>query len=149
EDLARKLGVSRRALYEWRRLGRAKRGRVGRPPGILDRATLDLLDDILRTLGPDIGVPTLRSFIPQAPRAPLERHLRAYRLHHRRRRRARLHLLSWHRPGAVWAVDLSQPPKPVDGWGRMVLAVRDLASGYAIAWTALPRGSADEVARAV
>lgn len=31
----------------------------------------------------------------------------------------------------------------------MVLAVRDLASGYTIAWTALPCGSAKEVARAL
>jgi hypothetical protein len=31
----------------------------------------------------------------------------------------------------------------------MVLAVRDLASGYSIAWSALPSGSAEEVTRAV
>lgn len=91
----------------------------------------------------------MRGFIPDAPRAPLERFLRQYRLRHRRRRRVRLHVLAWRRAGSVWAVDLAQPPKPVDGRGRMVLSVRDLASGYSVAWTALPSGSAEHVTRAV
>jgi hypothetical protein len=51
----------------------------------------------------------------------------------------------------VWAVDLADPPSFVDGWGRAVLAVRDLASGHTVAWVPLQRGSgrpvADELAR--
>jgi transposase InsO family protein len=85
--------------------------------------------------------------MPDVSRGPLERQLRQYRLGHRRRRRARLYRLHWLKPGSVWAVDLAEPPEPVNGGDRMVLAVRDLASRYTIAWLALPRGSAREVSR--
>jgi transposase InsO family protein len=49
----------------------------------------------------------------------------------------------------VWAADLTKPPNPIDGIYRFVLSVRDLSSGYSIAWAALPRGSATEVAQAL
>jgi transposase InsO family protein len=100
-------------------------------------------------VGPDIGLPTLRAMIPGASRSPLERHLREYRLRHRRRRRAHLHRLTWHRSGSVWAVDLADPPELVDSSGRAILAVRDLASRYTLAWIPLPRGSARHVAVAM
>lgn len=112
---------------------------------MLDPTTSDLVEDLLRTVGPDIGMPTLRAFLPWAPRGPLERQLRKYRLGHRRRRRARLYQLHWLKPGSVWAVDLADPPAPVEGGGRVVLAVRDLASRYTIAWIPLPCGTAQEV----
>jgi transposase InsO family protein len=108
-----------------------------------------LLEDLLRTLGPDIGIPAFRALLPWAPRGAMERFLRAYRLAHRRRRRARLYSLRWTRPGTVWAADLTQPPKPVDGIYRFVLSVRDLASGFSLAWSPLPRGSAADVAEAL
>lgn len=102
-------------------------------------------------MGPDVGLPTLRAMIPWAGRAPLRRKLRSYRKEHRRRRRARLFRLTWHQAGSVWAVDLADPPSFVDGVGRVVLAVRDLASGHMVAWAPLERGSgkavADELAR--
>lgn len=103
----------------------------------------------MRSVGPDIGVPTLRSMMPGVARGPLERELRRYRLGHRKRRRAHLHQLTWHKPGSVWAVDLADPPEPVDGNGRVVLAVRDLPSRYTVAWKSLPRGTAAEVSRAI
>jgi hypothetical protein len=122
---------------------------MGRPVGTLDPHTCELVDDILRTVGPDVGMPTLRGFMPWVARSSLERHLRKYRLGHRRRRRARLYQLSWKQPGSVWAIDLAEPPGPVEGGGRTILAVRDLASRYTIAWVALPRGTAQEVSRAM
>ena len=42
--------------------------------------------------------------------------------------------LSWNRPGAVWAIDHSQPPRPVDGCYDKILAIRDLTSGMQLAW---------------
>lgn len=99
--------------------------------------------------GPDIGIPTLRAMMPEAPRGALERHLREYRLGHRRRRRARLYQVTWPRPGSVWAVDLADPPSLVDGTGRCLLAVRDLASRYSIAWISLPRGNAPSISLAL
>lgn len=94
-------------------------------------------------------MPTLRAFMPWVGRGSLERHLRGYRLGHRRRRRARLYQLSWLRPGSVWAIDLADPPEPVEGGGRVMLAVRDLASRYTIAWIPLPRGTDQDVTRAM
>ena len=43
--------------------------------------------------------------------------------------------LHWHRPGSVWAIDHSQPPRPIDGCYPQILAIRDLASGMQLAWT--------------
>lgn len=106
--------------------------------------TRELVDDVLRAFGPDVGVPTLRALVPWAARSALQRHLHLYRLAHRRRRRARLHQLFWRRPGAVWAADLAEAPG-----GRPILAVRDLASRCTLAWTALASGTAGEVGRAL
>jgi transposase InsO family protein len=52
--------------------------------------------------------------------------------------------LHWQRPGAVWAMDHSQPPRPIDGYYKEVFAVRDLASGMQLAWTPVADASADE-----
>lgn len=105
------------------------------------------MGELLQSIGPDVGIPTLRAMMPVVSRGALERELRRYRLGHRRRRRARLYQLRWLKPGSVWAIDLADPPRPVNGSGRAVLAVRDLASRYTVAWVELPRGSAKEVAR--
>lgn len=122
---------------------------MGRPLGVMEGRLRAFVDDLLEKVGPDIGIPTLRAMIPEVSRGPLERHLRQYRLGHRRRRRARLYQVAWHRPGSVWAVDLADPPELVDGTGRAILAVRDLASRYTLAWVALPRGTATHVALAL
>ncbi len=115
----------------------------------MDPATEEFLDELLQSVGPDIGIPTLRGLLPEAARGALERRLREYRLGHRRRRRARLYQLTWRHPGAVWAVDLADALEPVDGVGRVVLSVRDLASRYTVAWISLPRGSSREVSVAI
>lgn len=111
----------------------------------MDPATGEFLDELLQSVGPDIGIPTLRGFLPEAARGALERRLREYRLGHRQRRRARLYQLTWRHPGAVWAIDLADVVEPVDSLGRVVLSVRDLASRYTVAWISLPRGSSREV----
>jgi transposase InsO family protein len=108
-----------------------------------------LVDELLGAVGPDLGSPTLRAFMPWVPRGSLERHLRCYRLAHRRRRKARLHQLRWKEPGFVWAIDLAHPPEAVEVGGREVLAVRDLSSRFTIAWVPLPTGSAESVASAL
>ena len=40
-----------------------------------------------------------------------------------------LHVLRWHKPGTVWAIDFFDAPLPVDGIFPYVFVVRDLASG--------------------
>lgn len=146
------MGITRRTLHAWRercRRGMASTENLGRPLQTLDSETDELLDDLLRSVGPDIGIPTLQAFLPWASRAPLERTLLDYRRRHRRRRRSRLYRLTWESAGSVWAIDLADPPRPVDGVGHAVLAVRDLGSRHTLAWIPLARGTAEETAQAV
>ena len=145
--LERRTGFRRKTLGLLRKGGLPRR--IGRPISVLDEETLDLLDDLLRSMGPDVGLPALRELLPGTSRAALERHLRGYRKAHRGRRSSILYSLSWTRPGSVWAADLSHPPRRLDGGARALLAVRDLASGYTVAWCALPRGSGEEVETAM
>jgi transposase InsO family protein len=67
-------------------------------------------------------------------RREVEDLLRRYRRALRRRRRRLSRVLHWSRPGAVWAVDFSEPPLPIEGRYPRLLAVRDLASGYQLLW---------------
>jgi transposase InsO family protein len=39
-----------------------------------------------------------------------------------------VHMLHWKRAGAVWAIDFTEPPAPVDGIYPYIFTVRDLAS---------------------
>jgi transposase InsO family protein len=64
----------------------------------------------------------------------LEDLLVRYRRVWRRRYVQRGFRLSWHQAGSVWAMDHSQALHPIDGIYPYLLAVRDLASGYQLAW---------------
>jgi hypothetical protein len=71
------------------------------------------------------------------PRAELADLRARYHRVLRRRYHALGYALHWLRPGRVWAVDFAQPDA-ADGdapWtGGGLVAVRDLASGYQLAW---------------
>jgi len=82
--------------------------------------------------GPTVSVATLQAWCPTASRRAIAAWIRA----DRRRQRAGLHIVQWHRPGRVWAMDFSEAPQPIDGAYRYLLHVRDLASQYQLA--ALP-----------
>lgn len=82
--------------------------------------------------GPAASVATLQSWCPTASRRAIGRWLRE----DRRRRRAGLQIVRWHRPGRVWAMDFSDAPHQIEGQYRYLLHVRDLASHYHLA--ALP-----------
>jgi transposase InsO family protein len=61
-----------------------------------------------------------------------------YRRLWRRRQKQTIHVLHWTMPGRVWAVDFHGPRPAVDGLYPHLLAVRDLASGYQLAWLPVP-----------
>jgi transposase InsO family protein len=75
-------------------------------------------------------------------RAELSRMVKRYRRVCRRRDADEASRLTWHRPGAVWAMDFLKPPAPVDGVAPCVLAVRDVASGYQLLWEAFTEETA-------
>jgi transposase InsO family protein len=56
-------------------------------------------------------------------------------------------VLEWRRPGAVWAMDHTEPPEPVDGSHRAIFSVRDLASGAQLVWKEEIGPNASEVVR--
>jgi transposase InsO family protein len=53
--------------------------------------------------------------------------------------------LTWHHAGRVWARDFTQPLHPIDGTFPYVLAIRDLASHYQLAWCPVRGETADDV----
>lgn len=74
----------------------------------------------------------LQRWCPTASRRSLQTWLRDYRAAQRRR----LAVVTWTRAARVWAMDVSEPPRPIDGCYRYLVHVRDLASHYHLA--ALP-----------
>jgi transposase InsO family protein len=98
---------------------------------------------LLGLLGPAAGLPTLLAFCPDMARREIQDMMRRYRRVWKRRHRMLVRMLHWHRIGAVWAADFAEPPLAVDGCYSRLLAVRDLASGFQLAWLPV----ADESAR--
>ena len=99
---------------------------------------------VLEETGPALGLPTLRTCFPEVPRCILADLLGDYRRMYQSEHRLVVEALQWTRPGLVWAIDHTQPPRPIDGIYSQVLAVRDLASGLQLAWTAVSDATADE-----
>lgn len=145
--VARRLGLRPRTLNHW--LSQSRSGELqvrlrGRPP---EEPTLATAHTVLRTIdreGGSVGLPTLRSVLPGVSRSVVLDLREDYRRWHRGRFQTVTHELTWHQPGAVWAIDHAEPSLPVDGICRAILAVRDLASGYQLAWLPVP----DQTAKA-
>lgn len=136
-EAAVRLGIAPRTLERWRTQWQHQRLRTpsrGRPRQRSDRQLRNRLLTQIDVLGPRVGVPTLQALCPEMPRAELREVLGRYRQLCKRRRRLLARTLHWQRPGTVWAIDFTQPPRPVEGCFRRVLAGRDLASGYQLLW---------------
>ena len=117
----------------------------GRPPVVSQRAERnDVFRFLQQVTGPAVGLPALRWLFPALSRVVLACLLLRFRRVWRWRHIERGYRLTWHRPGAVWAIDHSEPRHPVDGLYPYLLAVRDLASGYQLAWTGVRTVGADE-----
>jgi transposase InsO family protein len=151
------LQLAPRTLRYWTERGAGPLGLapLGRP---LTCAPLPVRQQILadlQLLGPGVGVPTLAQHFPGVARAELADLLACFRAVCRRRDRQPARVLHWQTPGRVWAVDFTEPSRygaaavlpPVAGCYPYVLAVRDLASGYLLAWQPVPCLTA-EVTRA-
>ncbi len=99
---------------------------------------------LLEECGPRLGVPTLRTYCHKTPRCVLTDLVREYRRQFQDQHRQMVETLHWKHPGAVWAIDHSEPPRPIDGHYTQILAVRDLASGLQFAWTPVADATAAE-----
>ena len=136
------LGMSPRTLRYWKNRHTkddAKGGPEvqyrGRKPVSCD---VESRNEVIRFLhnvaGPAVGIPALRALFRSMPRVILEDVLRRYRHFWRRRYREDGFELTWHQAGAVWAMDFSEAPHPIDGIHPYIFAVRDLASHQQLAW---------------
>jgi transposase InsO family protein len=131
-DAADKLNMQSGTLGGWQRRWKDNHLHAepaGRPAIASDRDTRNLIVALFYIAGPGIGMPALRGFFPELPKGELEDMLRRYRQVHLSRNKVLLHVLRWHKPGTVWAIDFFDAPLPVDGIYRYVFVVRDLASG--------------------
>jgi len=146
EDIARRLGVAVSTLRHWQirwRKDRLQAHPRGRPARRSSRDVRARALALVWLLGPGVGVPTLQAVCPSMARRELQDLLRRYRRVWRLRSRQLAPVLHWKRAGTVWAMDFAEPPAPVDGVYRQLLAVRDLASGYQLLW--LPTEDANAV----
>jgi transposase InsO family protein len=138
-----------RTLRHWRRRekldGLAAHPR-GRPPAACDVPTRnELIGFLHHVTGPAVGLPALQALFTDVPVGILENLLWRYRRVWRRRYRRQGYRLTWHVPGAVWAMDFSDAPYLIDGVYMYLFAVRDLASHYQIAWIPVPDLRAETV----
>jgi transposase InsO family protein len=154
------LHVSPHTLRAWdlaSRSGLLGLGPLGRPAM---RSALPVRQAILgymKLTGPGIGVPTLQEHFPEVPRAELTDLLERYRSVCRVRHRRSARVLHWQTPGGVWAADFTEPSRwglspslpPIAGQYPYVLAVRDLASGFMLAWEPLPALTAEVTVEAL
>jgi len=138
-NVARAVGVSPRTLRHWR--SEWKRDRLsprmrGRRAVKLDLKTRISILEVLKLMGPRVGMPTLQPIFPDVPRSALQNMLDRFRDGRIRIEERRSWLLEWTRPGTVWAMDHNdQTGSPIEGRYPFAFASRDLASNEQIDWT--------------
>jgi transposase InsO family protein len=132
---AERLGLDPSTLGTWRHRWTEDRLEPqvrGRPVDRLDRDQMWDLLAIFGLMGPQVGLPTLRSLRPDIARSAIVELQRRCRDIYRRRKAWIVHMLRWTRAGAVWAIDFTDPPGTIEGLYTKLLVVRDLASGYVL-----------------
>lgn len=90
--------------------------------------------DFMRCVGPGVGTAAVQANFPDLARREAGNLRDRFRRHWRLENRRLIHVLHWHRPRAVWAMDHAEPPHAIDDRWPYLLAVRDLASGCQLAW---------------
>lgn len=135
-NTATRLGLNPRTVEEWVRRWRKDRLSIapkGPKPAITDDDTLAAIETFLWNMGGVVGTPALQAAFPREPRRRLEALAKAWRRRAVEGKSVITYSLKWGTVGAVWAIDFTEPPLPVDGLFPWVLVVRDLASGYRLA----------------
>jgi transposase InsO family protein len=154
--VAKRLRLKPRTLRHWdhqsRQFSRAV-ALLGRPKirsGVRER---NQVIDFLKHEGPHVGVPALQTSFPHLARAELADLLTRYRRVVQERYHETIQVCHWTTPGRVWAIDWAEPSElgadrslpPIDGCYPYLLAVRDVASGYQLAWLPREQGTAETV----
>jgi transposase InsO family protein len=151
-EAAAMLGMSRSTLSAWEGKERVQQLREqprGRPAVRADDLQRLNVNEAIRVYGPTVGVDTLKHVFPQIPKGELAFLLMRYRIEFRLGNRLIVHTMRWSRPGTLWAMDLAEPPVPIDGIYRFIFSVRDLASGCALLWLPIESKEGKNVALAL
>jgi hypothetical protein len=147
-----RLGLAARTVRAWAAAGGQPDGPAsprGRPVLRSPREQREQVLELLDSVGPGLGLPSLQGHFTELPRAELRDLLRRYRRVWVHRHHHALHVLHWHQPGRVWAIDFADPPLPLEeGWADL-LAVRDLASGQQLLWLPVAAATAAETVAAL
>ena len=154
------LDISARTLRQWDHdyssghLEVVPRGRPAARASVVERQAVL---DFVHQAGRGMGVPALHATFPTLGRNELADLLARRRQAVHDRYHEAVHVLHWQQPGRVWAIDFAEPSllgaswslPPVDGLYPNVLAVRDLASGYQLAWLPLAEATAETTQNAL
>ena len=148
------LDMSARTLRQWDHdyscghLEVVPRGRPATRASVVERQAVL---NFVRQADRRVGVPTLRTAFPTLGRNELADLVTRRRQAVHERYHETVHVLHWQQPGRVWAIDFAEPSligaswslPAVDGLYPYVLAVRNLASGYQLAWLPLAEATAE------
>ena len=135
-NTAARLGLNPRTVADWVRRWNKDRLRFapkGPKPASIDETTLAAIETFLCLMGGVVGTPALEAAFPRVPRRQLHALAEAWRRRAIEGKTIITHTLKWGTVGAVWAIDFTEPPLPIDGIFPWILVVRDLASGYRLA----------------
>jgi transposase InsO family protein len=153
-EAAELLHISARTLRQWdhdSRCGNIEVVPLGRPATRAAVAERQAVLEFVKKADHRVGVPALHTAFPTLGRNELADLLARRRQTVRDRYHQTIHVLHWQQPGRVWAIDFAEPSllgascslPPVDGLYPYVLAVRDLASGYQLAWLPIKDATAE------
>jgi len=150
EDVAQDVGLQPGTLRQWEyrwRNERLRSRRVGRPGSELQRQQRETALWALHKTGGRIGIKSLMLLVwPPAGRSALMDLKGRWRYAAHRRGGRVCGVVNWLRPGAVWAMDWTEPESVIDGMYPKVLTIRDLGSGKALVALPCPAENGDVVA---
>ena len=141
-------GISPGTWRHWRRWQHAAApplAKRGRPPHCASRAQRQAATRFLVEHGSQVPLHALREHLPTVARAELVDLRRRYQQICRRRLDRFRGRLIWKHVGTVWAIDFTEPKEYIAGTDRWILAIRDLASGYQLAWLSCAQATAEGV----
>jgi Integrase core domain len=144
----RAAGISSGTWRHWRRWQQAAApplAKRGRPPRCASHAERQAATRFLVEHGSQVPLHALQEHLPEVPRAELADLRRRYQQVCQWRRARFRGRLIWKLVGAVWAVDFTEVKEYIGGSDRWILAIRDLASGYQLAWLSFTQATAEGV----
>jgi transposase InsO family protein len=139
---ARQLGVASGTLAFWEHrchVDNLAARSLGRPCHRSPTRLRNQAVDFMRA-GPGVSAAAVQAAFPELARREAENLRNRFRHLWKLDNQRLIHILHWHHPGAVWAMDHTERTKcqagvrAIDGRWPYVLAVRDLASGCQLGW---------------